>query len=349
MNGKREILRSVKISFFSPRGMGLCFALSLLFSLNACTTLSPINAGPERPSRVPGLEYVQPQWQPFAEDLTGGLDYFAGKIRQPRLEFRALRVDLLEPVLRIVLYGGPKEGAVPGEDAGRTSRSTWVSGFVRRYGLLAGINASPFDPVTGKEGEPQAIVGVLIKEGILVSPPVPQYEALVFYTGGGAAILNQGNLGDPGSIQNAAGGFYRILEENRLSERLLSAAKKSSAPRHPRSAAGLSAEGRYLYLLVIDGRRPGSAGATEAETALILRQLGAARGINLDGGGSSSLALRFPDGTVRPVNIPIHGGIPGRERGVASCLGIGLAPAPEESRDSAGGSLIFPGEDEIPQ
>jgi exopolysaccharide biosynthesis protein len=272
------------------------------------------------------LEYVQPQWQSFAEDLTGGLDYLAGKIRKPRLEFRALRVDLSEPALRILIYGGPEEGSAPEGKAGKTGLSTWVSGFVRRRGLVAGINASPFDPVTGKEGEPQVIVGVLIREGVLISPPVPRYEALVFYTYGGAAILNQGDLGDLSTIQNAVGGFHRILEENRLSERVLSAAEKPFAPRHPRSAAGLSAEGRYLYLLVIDGRRPGSIGATEAETAVLLRQLGAAGGINLDGGGSSSLALRFPDGRVRPVNIPIHGGIPGRERGVASCLGIGLAP-----------------------
>jgi hypothetical protein len=311
---------------------GRYFALFLLTLLSACTTLSPINLGPEREvPKSPAPEHVQPRWRPFAEDLVRGLDYFAGKTRKPRLEFRALRVDLSEPALRIVLYGGREEtpGSAPGGGAAGTILSTWVSGFVRRYGLLAGINASPFDPVSGKEGEPRTIVGVLIREGALVSPPVPRYEALVFYTGGGAAILNQGNLGDIKKIRNAAGGFHRLLEKNLLSERARGSAAAPSAPRHARSAAGLSAEGKYLYLLAIDGRRPGSIGATEAETALILRQLGAAEGINLDGGGSSSLALRFPDGTVRPVNIPTHGGLPGRERGVASCLGIGLAPETE--------------------
>nr|WP_324250422.1 phosphodiester glycosidase family protein [Xanthomonas vesicatoria] len=43
--------------------------------------------------------------------------------------------------------------------------------------------------------------------------------------------------------------------------------------------------------------------------------------INLDGGGSSTLAARV-DGRVRTLNRPIHTGIPGRERPVANQLGV---------------------------
>jgi hypothetical protein len=248
--------------------------------------------------------------------------YYAGKIVKPRLEFRALRIDLSEPGLRIVVYDGDS----PGKTAGLVP-GTWVSGFVRNTGLLAGINAAPFDPVSGKEGKPTAIVGITVAEGVLVSPPEPRFDALVFYYGGGAAVVSQGDLGNLERIQNAVGGFHRVLEQNRLPGRLgPSDPNKASGPRHPRSAAGLSADGKFLYLLAIDGRQLKSIGATEAETGIILRQLGASEGINLDGGGSTSLALRFPDGAVRVVNTPIHGGIPGRERAVASCLGIGLAP-----------------------
>ena len=39
-----------------------------------------------------------------------------------------------------------------------------------------------------------------------------------------------------------------------------------------------------LYLLVVDGRRPGSVGATEVETALLLLSLGAESGLLMDGG-----------------------------------------------------------------
>jgi len=93
-------------------------------------------------------------------------------------------------------------------------------------------------------------------------------------------------------------------------------------PRHPRSAAGISSDNKYLYLIVIDGRQIKSIGGTEAETALLLRALGASEAINFDGGGSSALVLRYPNGKVRVVNTPIHGQIPGRERAVAGCLGI---------------------------
>jgi len=77
-----------------------------------------------------------------------------------------------------------------------------------------------------------------------------------------------------------------------------------------------------LYLLVIDGRRSGSIGGTELDTAILLQSLGSWDGINFDGGGSSALVIRYPDNKIRAVNTPIHSGIPGRERAVAGCIGI---------------------------
>ena len=61
--------------------------------------------------------------------------------------------------------------------------------------------------------------------------------------------------------------------------------------RNPRTLAGVTADGRLL-LVVVDGRRPGfSVGASFAESARILRALGARDGVNLDGGGSSALTI----------------------------------------------------------
>jgi exopolysaccharide biosynthesis protein len=159
-------------------------------------------------------------------------------------------------------------------------------------------------------------------EGLLIAPPDSRYDALVFYHDGSAALTNQAALDEAAlaEISAAVGGFFIVLRDDAIAERLLN--REGKAPRHPRSAAGLSADGRTLYLLAIDGRRPGSIGATEAETGLILQRLGAADGLNLDGGGSTALVLRRRDGRIRPVNTPIHGMIPGRERVVAACLGI---------------------------
>src|SRR5262249_8848034 len=63
--------------------------------------------------------------------------------------------------------------------------------------------------------------------------------------------------------------------------------------RHPRTAAGLDAKGTRLVLLVVDGRKPGIAvGMTYDELARELLRLGCTQALNLDGGGSSVMALR---------------------------------------------------------
>ena len=255
-------------------------------------------------------ESAVPRWESFAAEKADGLAYYAGKVSSPRLEFYALRIDLSGAELRVFATGGAGGYA--------DILSTKVSSFVRDNNLLAGINALPFDPVSGREGEPRTNVGIVISNGQMISPPHPEFDALVFYDDGGAAIVAQREIPSAENIREAVGGFRRILEAG---EPVFRTANLND--RHPRSAAGISSNGRFLYFLVIDGRRPGSAGATEAETALLLRTLGAGEGINFDGGGSSALAMRFPDGTVRVVNTPVHGGIPGRERAVAGCLGVG--------------------------
>jgi hypothetical protein len=282
----------------------------------SCATLSPVDG---RTERAVSPDRVAPRWQPFAEDALDGLAYFAGKVISPRLEFHALRIDLSTPELRMVAAGGGAKigGAKIGNSSGGRFLSTKVSSFVRDNNLLAGINALPFDPVSGKEGEPRINVGIVITGGIMVSAPFAGFDALVFYTDGSAAIVAQSEIDSIENITNAVGGFSRILEDYELTSRTL-----EIDARHPRSAAGISSCGRYLYLLVIDGRRPGSIGATEAETALLLRALGASEGINFDGGGSTALALRYPDGKVRVVNTPTHRRIPGMERAVAGCLGL---------------------------
>jgi len=277
----------------------------------SCRSLSPVDGRVERLVVAVSPDTVTAQWRPFAED--SGLVYYAGRVSRPHIEFNALRVDLSHPAPRIYAAGGGV--ALPHEKFS----SIKVSSFVRGNNLTAGINALPFDPVSGKEGEPRANIGIVIADGVMVSPPYAQFDALVFYTDGSVAIRSQSVIQSAEDITNAIGGFHCILEEGELVPRVL-----SETARHPRSAAGISPDGRYLYLLVIDGRRPGSIGATEAETALLLQALGAGEGINFDGGGSSALALRYGDGKVRVVNIPIHGHIPGRERAVAGCLGIGM-------------------------
>jgi len=240
-----------------------------------------------------------------------GIGFFHAKILEPRLEFWALRIDLSAPQISIVVKGGAMVD-------GRTL-SAKTSSFVRDNLLIAGINATPFDVSSTKEGLPIKNVGVVISGGEMIAPPNPRYDAIVFLSDGSAVITAQTAISSLSNIENAVGGFHHILKDGEAAQRTL-----EREGRHPRSAAGISANGEYLYLLVIDGKRAGSVGTTEKETALLLRAFGALQGINLDGGGSSALALRYPGGKVRTVNTPVHNVVPGVERAVAGCLGIGF-------------------------
>ena len=58
----------------------------------------------------------------------------------------------------------------------------------------------------------------------------------------------------------------------------------------PRTAFGISADGRWLYGVVVDGRQPGySLGADMYDLVRILKAAGAVDAINMDGGGSATL------------------------------------------------------------
>ncbi len=64
------------------------------------------------------------------------------------------------------------------------------------------------------------------------------------------------------------------------------------AGRNPRTLAGVRPDGTLL-LVTVDGRRPGwSAGMTLTEAARLMRSLGAADALNLDGGSSSTMFVR---------------------------------------------------------
>lgn len=91
----------------------------------------------------------------------------------------------------------------------------------------------------------------------------------------------------------------------------------------PRTAVGINRNGRYVYLVVVDGRQPFySEGATFTELAQLLVDQGAHMAMSLDGGGSSTMVMEGDDGRPRILNSPIDHYIPGTERPVGTHLGI---------------------------
>ncbi|HEV2692670.1 MAG TPA: phosphodiester glycosidase family protein [Verrucomicrobiae bacterium] len=89
-------------------------------------------------------------------------------------------------------------------------------------------------------------------------------------------------------------------------------------PRHPRTLAGLNAAGNKLIIMLVDGRKPGVAiGMTYDEEAAEMLRLGCRQALNLDGGGSSVMAVREA-GKLKILNEPTDG----RERAVGDVFGI---------------------------
>ncbi len=101
---------------------------------------------------------------------------------------------------------------------------------------------------------------------------------------------------------------------------------RPSKIRNPRTAVGLDAKGRKLIILVIDGRKPGvSIGTSDADTGAEMLRLGCRQAVNLDGGGSTVMAVRDPaTDQMRILNTPSDG----HERPVGDVLGISVDAEP---------------------
>lgn len=278
-----------------------------LLVLASVAALSSCASAPRLPpAAVPPPEELR--WERIGE----GIEFARLASRYPRVEGCALRIDLATESLEVL--------ATPG--AGGFTASQRVTSFARETGCIAAINTTPFEPSSAIEGEKRKVVGLAIAEGRAISAPVPGMAVLILRRERGGALRGEVAIqgedapiaGEGEVLAAAAGGFSVVLRDGEPVGR----ARK----REPRTAAGLSADGRTLYLLVADGRRPGSAGLSDYDVGAWLARLGAREGMTFDGGGSSEMALRGADGRVRAANLPSDGIRPGRERAVGSCLGF---------------------------
>ncbi|MDR3707989.1 MAG: phosphodiester glycosidase family protein [Capsulimonadaceae bacterium] len=128
--------------------------------------------------------------------------------------------------------------------------------------------------------------------------------------GGGPKLLTNGRI----DIDAAAEGFDDGFAEGP----------------HPRTAVGATQDGKVL-LVTVEGKPGVSAGVSLLDLAGILLRFGAVNAINLDGGGSTTMAIRG-----LTVNYPNQGT---GERRVADAL---LVHAPASSTPAGTDALIMP-------
>ena len=122
----------------------------------------------------------------------------------------------------------------------------------------------------------------------------------------------------PASLVMAIGGGPQLLRGGAPFVDPQAPAPQEADVRYPLTGAGVSADGHTLWLVVVDGRRPGSSvGITRAMLGNLFRSLGASDAMAFDSGGSSEMAVRsLGDPGVHVATDPSDG----RERSIADAL-----------------------------
>ncbi|MEP0841674.1 MAG: phosphodiester glycosidase family protein [Phycisphaerae bacterium] len=297
---------------------GLVFAGLLHAAWSASHSQTrPASPAPAEPEAAAGAAEISP-WKP----VFIGVEMCRGSTTRPRpVQMRALRVDLKEPTIDLLVT--PSNGRAPKEVNARTTAE-----FLAEFKCQAAINGSFFAPLATRPADPQDVSGLSISRGDVYSPP-NRFDALLF-SKDRRAWIDPAPV-DPAGAYNALAGDTALLIDGQYSVKPTDT-RPIVVVHHPRSAAGISRDGRYLILMTIDGRQPGySEGASKAEAAEWLKRLGAWDAINLDGGGSSTLVLEGPDGKPLVLNQPC-GPPPGTLRRVANHLGVFARKLPEEAR-----------------
>lgn len=277
--------------------LAVCAAL-----LSASGCVSHAESTPEITlvARVPDY---QPAWKPIFK----GIDIAVARKAAPDpVALYAARVDLKTAGIGFMVT--PSNGDAPLETNGAKT-----STFLKQFQCQLAVNASPFSPVDEGEGKPRDILGLSASRGDVYSNPHGSHAAMLI------AKDNRVTFAEPpidtAHVYDAISGFGMLLKDG--------ANTGENDQRHPRTAAGTSQDGRYLYLLVIDGRQPEySVGCTTRETADWMKQIGAFTALNLDGGGSTEMVLEDGQGNPAIANRPIHNKFPGNERVNGNNLGV---------------------------
>ena len=94
-------------------------------------------------------------------------------------------------------------------------------------------------------------------------------------------------------VPQAVGGGPHLLVDGQVSVDWAAEGFEAgfSTSLNPRTAVGTTRDGHHLLLVTVDGRQAFSKGVSLTDMALILRRYGAWNAINLDGGGSTAMAV----------------------------------------------------------
>jgi hypothetical protein len=238
----------------------------------------------------------------------------------------AVRVDLQDPDVEFFTTPRIEPNYIQGSQEVAAYTPT---DFLDRNNLQVVINANFFDNGTYylPAGTPMDLYGLSVSRGEVVSvTDHPRYSASITFDPTNFPTMIRSNWPPNVStegIYTAISGNYPVLING------ANVAPRTDLDLDPRTVFGISQDRRYLYIVAIDGRQPGySEGANYYECGQWLLALGASDGMNVDGGGSTTLV--FESSTGEPIRINKSNAVAdsGRERTVGGHFGIYTKPLP---------------------
>jgi hypothetical protein len=251
---------------------------------------------------------------PVKEHLFTGVDYSRKVQLSPRpMIIHVITIDMRTNGLRFLVTPPDEKGSQ------YPLRARTTSQFLEEFGVQIAVNGDGFSPWWSHSpadyyphtGDPVQPRGDTASRGKVYWTSAASVPTLYI------SSRNQLSFDAPGKPFNAISGEYLLVMGGDPIPDL------DNTTTQPRTAIGYSKNGRYLYLVVVDGRQPFySEGITLNELAYLMISLSAQYAMNLDGGGSSTMVVADKDGQPRILNSPIDNYIPGRERPVADHLGI---------------------------
>lgn len=145
--------------------------------------------------------------------------------------------------------------------------------------VIAAINGDYFDAA----GTPQS---ALYKNGVAVKPQFCDLCTFLSIDGQNkAAIVSKERTFDPLQIREAVGGYHWLIKNS-------SKVVNGDLSIEPRTAVGVTAS-NVVYFILVDGRQASySNGISFAQLSDAYFALGVKDAINLDGGGSTTLAIK---------------------------------------------------------
>lgn len=235
-------------------------------------------------------------------------------------EIYVLYVDTENPRLTFVTSSEADKGIVVSEFAERHElagaiNANFFSGSYDSCGLMA-ADGVPWSSVYGSGGScadsigltPERMVSFFRSDDRLMGP-LP--EGVTEVVTGMPMVLQGGAIVDQAVIEAPPNPSHMAVA-------------------NPRTAVCLHSDGRTLAFVVVDGRASGRVGMRGITLGRFLfHNLGCSEGLNLDGGGSSTLFVAGEPGLgSRPEGI-VNQTSDGSERRVCCHLGVHVGPEPE--------------------